>query len=310
MTGAIELSETSHAWEGLAVSGVARSPAAARIVAQLPPRADRAGLELWGEVDGPFCAHTRTLRSRAPLEPYTGAEGPLASAHIVEPCFWSGELPFLYQVELELRRGREVVARTSRELGIRPLGVVKAQIVSAGTPVVWRAVDPRAVRGRPTLEAWRDSNTVLLAQSPDAALCAACSRSGVLLLADFRDGSAPGVNWTECARYPAVQAVIFPSSLEAAPAWPPGGPLRVIDSRAPEVPPNRACEAWHAEFDAIEPAAWRRYQAEQAGLLSRIIEPCASLDEARGRCDRLQRDAAERGQFAGYLARARAGRHD
>lgn len=304
MNDSIELDVGGDLWEGLQISALARSPAAARVVARLAPRGDRAGLELHGQVDGPFCAHTRTLRAKFPLRRRTDADPLLTVANLVEPCFWSGELPFLYQVELELRRGADVVAATTREIGIRPIGVDGPQIVLAGAQIVFRAVDPRALRTAPTLEAWRDSNTTLLAHAPDAALCAACARSGVMLLADFSDGATPRLPWDALGRCPAVMAVILPRDVGAPPPWEPGGPLRALDMGSPELPSRSACDLWHADFDAIEPEAWRRYEGDRAGLLSRRIEPCATVDEARGQCDRLQRDAASRGQFSGYLVRA------
>ena len=94
----------------------------AQVVARLRRRGD-GDWRLLGEVRGPRCKFTRTLTSTFELRASDGGPWLMATANIIDPCFWSPELPFVYEVHVELRNGDEIVDATPRLLAIRPLGV-------------------------------------------------------------------------------------------------------------------------------------------------------------------------------------------
>jgi hypothetical protein len=93
----------------------------ARVIAQLHgarPSDAEAGqpVAISGVVRGPYCDQTRTL----PAE-FVFRDSGLgrAEAVIPDPCAWSPELPHMYQVQIEARRGERVVAQYQGSIGLR-----------------------------------------------------------------------------------------------------------------------------------------------------------------------------------------------
>src|SRR4029077_16217650 len=64
----------------------------------------------------------------------------LAEAIVPEPCFWTPEMPQLYQADVQLRRGGEMLAHASRIFGVRRLGAQRRKLVFDGKGWVLRAV--------------------------------------------------------------------------------------------------------------------------------------------------------------------------
>src|SRR5258707_3368942 len=91
--------------------------AEARIYARLAIDKRMLDCRLTGRVIGPACEYAHTLSATIPLvskRPANvdsqNAPALLAEAIVPDPCFWSTELPFLYEVRFELRRGTELLA--------------------------------------------------------------------------------------------------------------------------------------------------------------------------------------------------------
>jgi hypothetical protein len=55
-----------------------------------------------GTLTGPFCEGTRTLPARIPLRITGIGDECIAQAVVVDPCFWSPEMPYVYRVEMEV----------------------------------------------------------------------------------------------------------------------------------------------------------------------------------------------------------------
>lgn len=79
-------------------------------------------LQLSGKVSGPDCELARTLRCEYPLQAV--ATEPLRlRASVPDPCYWTAELPMLYEVAVELRAGGQVVDSHCEKFGLqRPAG--------------------------------------------------------------------------------------------------------------------------------------------------------------------------------------------
>src|SRR6476646_8207256 len=104
------------------------SDAQARVYAQFQT-SQREGLTLAGRLRGPTCAYADTLQTTLPFVDRGSGPSLLAEAYLLEPSFWTPDLPHLYRAELELRRGSEVIARTERPFGLRPLGAIGRKLV-------------------------------------------------------------------------------------------------------------------------------------------------------------------------------------
>lgn len=89
------------------------------------PVREGADTHLSGTVTGPRREGSRTLPATVRLASVSGRDVPTAEAVLPDPCFWSPELPFLYDVSLELRRGDEVVESSEFSIALHPQRVVK-----------------------------------------------------------------------------------------------------------------------------------------------------------------------------------------
>jgi hypothetical protein len=71
---------------------------------------------LRGLMRGPFCEYAHTLPAEFAFRDLgTGS----AEAVVTDPCLWSSELPHLYHVDVEARRGEHVVAEYHGKVGLR-----------------------------------------------------------------------------------------------------------------------------------------------------------------------------------------------
>ncbi len=112
----------------------------AYVYARLPRPADDAGLSLGGFVRGPRCLQAETLPLTAKLVDLGPGPTLLARALVPEPCFWSPDLPAIYDVTVNLLRGEEVIATERREIGLRSFGVKGQNLMLDGKRWVLRGV--------------------------------------------------------------------------------------------------------------------------------------------------------------------------
>jgi hypothetical protein len=74
---------------------------------------------LHGTIRGPFCEQTRTLPAEFKFRDLGPKHSGLAEVVISNPCTWSPELPHLYQVDVQARRGEKIVAEYHGQLGLK-----------------------------------------------------------------------------------------------------------------------------------------------------------------------------------------------
>jgi hypothetical protein len=276
-----------------------------RIYARLPLAGDAAGLSLSGTLTGPYCLYAATLPATIPLVDQGPGESLLAQAIVPDPCCWSPELPMLYNARVELRRGAEVLQRSERTLGIRPLGARGRRLIYEGKSWVLRGVS-RGVVPQAPLEAWHEADTAMLIRQPDDNLCQQASRLGVLLVAEVGgDASQIAAELRRLSRWAAVGLAIVETT------EPLTKEIRALARNLLLVQP--------ASDSTSQPAPWAHawlLDEPSAALAGAAPSPClvrASAERrltiadssdfaaARRQCDALQRDLAAQAQFAGYL---------
>jgi len=267
-----------------------------------------ADTELGGSLYGPFCDRARTLPARVPLVDLRGddprAGGLLASASVPDPCFWSPKLPFWYRATIELRRGGKVLAESQRLFGIRPLAARGRDLMLAGRRLVVRGAAAERVESH-DLDGWYDATAAMLVDEPGDERCEAASRRGVLLVARLRESAGMETRLLRLARWPAVGIVVLPTGVTLAE----GACRRVPNLLLAEEPiagqPPRL-SPW-AQLAVVQAANLEHGTAGKLGVpvfAVRSSEPgekYATPADARTACDRLQRDLASQGDFAGYI---------
>jgi len=273
-----------------------------------------------GSLRGPRCRQAATLPTTARLRrlpPLPGAtERPTCEAVLVEPGFWSPELPNRYQLELSLADAAGNVASTSRLVGICRLGNRDGAFRLDGRRYV-----PRFVRVDETsrLDATAAAAVVATAREaaaavwggvPSAAVCEAADAEGVMLGAELPTGldqQAAADVVAELAVHPSVGFVVLDAThLSSVAAWRGvRGTMQVglrVDGSLPAA--HTGAEAAGLEgldFLAVSvPAAgslhesWRQPPPLPVVVCSPLPPVAADVTivERRRECDRLQADIA------------------
>jgi len=257
-------------------------------------------MRLAGTLRGPMCAYSHTLPANFELVDRGPGESLLAAGLVPEPCLWTPEMPHVYETEIELRRGSQVIAHARRLLGIRPMGARGHDLINAGERWVLRGtkrLEPQAER----LHVWHDNDLAICLEGTAAgdALCEAASRVGVFTIAQFDRWEQQSIR--RVSRWPAVGIVAVRDAATVDPT---------------ERPPNLLLAQAFAPDEPIVPRPWAQIAlCEVAGdvpklalnacplpvLVRRMADGALDPAAARRACDRLQRDLAAQGQFAGYL---------
>ncbi len=260
---------------------------------------DARGAALNGNLTGPSCVYAETLPARFALADRGPGNSLLAEAVVPEPCFWTPEMPHLYQASVQLRSGGDVLATTDRLFGFRALGAVDRKLFYHGKRWVLRGVRRNELSSVP-LTGWHASDVVMVVRRPDDTLCAQASRIGVLVVAELDAHDLDEIR--RLARWPAVAMVVLPTDttvdldglahnlllaakIDPHQAWatPPWAQIALCevtagDKRIPEI------------TDSPLPT-----------IVSQVADrPFSSIAEARAACDHLQRDLAPH-DLAGYI---------
>jgi hypothetical protein len=281
------------------------SEAMARVYARLRDFEAPPGVQLTGSLTGPSCLYAETLPARFPLIDRGPGEAMVAEAVVPEPCFWTPEMPQLYQASVQLRLGSQIVASADRMFGFRTLGASGRKLIYEGRRWVLRAVRRDAVPSA-SLDNWHASDAAMVVRDPDDNLCRAASRAGVLIVAEL-----DSVNLNQIHRlssWPAVAMVILPGDAAVDLAGLKHNMLlaaRIGNGHAWNVP----CWAHLVQVD-VEDA--RRLANDLTTCPVPIIarrndvEQYSAVATARAGCDRLQQEVVGRSELnrldlAGYL---------
>ncbi len=271
-----------------------------------------ADCSLHGYVHGPRCEFAHTLPAKYTLTDLGAGPTLLAHATITDPCLWTSDLPQIYDVHIELRRGSEVLAREQRMLGLRGIGARASEgqaighLIREGKVWVPRGVDVALLsqNAGSVVDQLRQELLVGICTSPPLDLLVEASRRGAYLMANLSatlgDFEAAVRN---LARWPAVMLAIVHGGEQ-------------LDGNLQKIAPNLvlAQPLDSATVKAFQPAPWA------AAIVAEITsdEPVMAINlpilaartssinnaaaaENRAACDRLQRDLTSSGQFAGYL---------
>ncbi len=277
-----------------------------RVYARLPEAPP--GVELAGTIRGPQCKFAQTLPASYPLRSLGSKPSPLAEALLLDPCYWTPDGPQIYEVDLELRQGEQVLERTQRLLGIRPFGAAGKSFRQAKERWVLRGVNGCDWESN-SLEDWRSCSASLHATEPDDGVCEAASWLGVMIVAHLNLPVGRSVDWLQArlrnlARWPAVAMVTLPATASAPVGWqPPATNLILAQRFLADEPVSPASWAQVAVCQVDTPANFSvRTQSCQLPIIAwRPFDDAVNVAQARAACDDLQRDLAPYADLAGYL---------
>jgi len=273
------------------------------IYARLPRPADDAGLRLTGSVTGPRCLGAHTLPTTAHFFDLGAGPTLLSRAWVIDPSYWSPDVPSIYDVQVDLRRGAQVVATARRELGFKALGARDRHFVLQGKHWVVRGVCASSATALLPRE-WHAASAAYVTDDMDARLAEASQR-GAMAIVELRGQADQLVGRLRIlAMFPAaIMAVIHaqvprqfgmkgvaPNLLLAQPL----DPIREF------VVQPWAHAIWAESHDLSVLKDLQATSDRPLIAVRRLTTPLA-VDQARAACDELQRDLAPIGQFAGYV---------
>jgi hypothetical protein len=260
-----------------------------------------------GTIEGPFCSIARTLPTTFSIRAVAVAGQGVSETVVVDPCYWTPALPFLYRLNLTLRDARGDTFRISESLGLRRWCAEGADLKLERKRIVLRGAEMSA--NEATLPIAREVEIALLVGEPSVDFCRAASYQGVAIVADLR-GASGDIETTlrNYALHASVLVVLVTD--DAAKLLPTQAlPLiaRVVGAMDVQATIERypRADILAVELDADErPPAW----VAQCGKPAVAIRSTASFADFRGAretCDRLQADLAPQFNLAGYFFRLR-----
>ncbi len=283
---------------------------AAHVYVRLPRDGAGDARSVAGTIRGPFCQLSHTLPATYVIRD-TGA-GPtlLGTATIADPCFWSTQLPALYDVHVELRTEGQVVETFDQTVGIRRLGVAGHNLFWESKRWVLRGVGnktPNECEGSvdDRVASFREASAAMLMVDPDEAVCRRASQAGVILVARLTDPATVRAGLNALSRWGAVAVAILPEGMAET--------REELHHAAPNLLRAQSC----TDGVPVKPADWAdlivcrvsepaQFHAAVAGcplpiVAERGLNELTTTAAARSACDHLQRDLAPGGDYAGYF---------
>ncbi len=273
--------------------------------------ADLQDCKLYGYVHGPRCEFAHTLLARYSLVDLGPGSTLLGRATITDPCLWTSDLPQIYDVHVELRRGIEVLARAQRMIGLRGIGPRTSpsggQLVRESKVWVPRGVAIDSLAGDSLVAQLREELLVGVCSAPSAALLDEASRRGAYLIVQVNAAEQDlPATLRALSRWPAVMLAVIQGGEALARGLQQVAPnLILAQAVRAEALPALTTAAW-ANVLVVELGVDQKLESIPAMQLPLLVQrdlPQENLSAAaaRGECDRLQRDLATVGQFAGYM---------
>jgi len=260
--------------------------------------------ELSATLYGPTCAYARTLPTQFELTP-PGA-GARCEMLVLDPCYWTPALPFLYELALRWRDSEGKQHEERRSIGLRRLSPRGSSLYWEGKRIVLRGAHADSLRPEMVSDA-RAAEVTLIVPNPSGAQCELADLHGIPIVADLRELGPVFDEALRLARHPAVVMILFDGGQADAfdaVRMPQGSMIAVAayadDSRtASQAPLGSQVVAVELAADS-RPPSWLRGSGKPA-IAIRRGQTYADLQAARAACDRLQAELAPEFDLAGYF---------
>ena len=275
----------------------------ALVYARLPRPDDGADWKLTGQIRGPRCRTAQTLPATSPLVDLGPGPTLLARALVPEPCFWSPDLPAIYDLTVHLQRGMQVVATEQRQIGLRSLGVRGRHLILEGKSLVLRGVATESATSSQPGD-WHEAIAAYVCNDFDLRPLEEASQCGALGVVMVRQRGENAISvLRKLSHYPAAAIAVLDNSL-------PDG------FKKSAVAPNLLLAELRQAGDIARPSPWAdvlvvtvedpnsiksaNFRDKPVIAMRRLGAPL-DIPAARAACDMLQRDLAPIGLFAGYI---------
>lgn len=254
---------------------------------------------LHGEVRGPRCVRARTLPAKFPLR--EKAEKPSASTLITDPCYWTPEMPFLYDLNLEVTLADGSTQQWHQSLGLKRLEAHSSNLFRERRRIVLRGL---RIPGADTevLQAALEAEISLVVANPTVDFLEQANEIGVSLVVDLRESDAELTSLMAMySWHPAVECVLLNQQSEPE-KW---SALASVYVSGGEMASEESIPPWaHVIF--VELGESEQPPASISELKKPVIavrpgEPKSDFVAARRGCDQLQSALAPEFDLAGYF---------
>lgn len=256
-----------------------------------------------GQLRGPRCTKAKTLSASFAIELCTcdAKMAQSASVLVTEPCYWSPDLPMLYDIELELELAGGETATWRQSLGLRQCAIHGRDLFRGRKRIVLRGavVENASIE---LLARAADAELALVVRDSEAAFLQRASELGVPLAVDLR-GTAGDLTPTllRFTWQPAVELVLLSDRVISAYFKPRAVRAGIVVYAALTPVDGEWVDVLSCELGPGErPPAWATTCAKPV-IAIRHVCAYAELSEARRGCDRLQAELAPQFDLAGYF---------
>ena len=263
----------------------------------------QAGWRIHGQLYGPHCSRSHTLPAKYSFIDQGSGTTLVARVNLPDPCFWSAEIPAIYQVTLQLTGPGHPIKKEA-SFGMRSIPIKGRKFFWNTEPWIVKATSANQLSDW-TADQCREQSLALIVDRIEESLLEQASQLGTWVIAIVQgDQTAICQQLVELARWPAVCMAVVdgtPSDSDA------------LKSAAP----NLILGQWIRQQDDLPSADWSQFifsDFTTAEDFSRCLEGCSlpvvavrsgnamdSPSEALQACQDLEKDLAETEELAGYV---------
>jgi len=262
-----------------------------------------AGWRLSGQLYGPHCSRAHTLPAKYTLVDQGSGSTMLARANLPDPCFWSAEIPALYQVTLKLA-GPGQPQEQQASFGMRSIPIKGRQFFWNTEPWILKATSVGNLSDW-TPDQCRQQSLALIVDKVEESLLEQASQLGTWIVASLQGNEADICQQlVELARWPAVCMAVI------------DGTISDIE-RLRSTAPNLILGQWVRQQADLPVAEWSQFVFSDFTTpkdFSPSLEGCSlpvvavrsvntmrSVEEAVQACQELENDLAKAEELAGYV---------
>jgi hypothetical protein len=261
---------------------------------------------LGSELHGPVCSFARTLPSVVAAR--VARDGRGVQFLVTEPCYWTPQLPFLYDLRLRTQDAHGTIRELDRSIGLRRLIAHGRDLRLNGERIVLRGACCEPLEPSRLAEAHAAETAILTPYPNDVALDAA-AHTGVLLFADASEDTGDLLSiFRDLSRQAAAALVLLNREQIVEDHTRAARRMNLLlaqhiraDDRTIETHVAASADVVAVELaEGDRPPAWMA-KVSKPVIAIRRGRVYADLYEARAACDRLQAELAPEFNLAGYF---------
>lgn len=262
-----------------------------------------AGWRLSGELYGPQCSRAHTLPAKYAFIDQGSGATLLARVNFPDPCFWSAEIPALYQASLQLTGPGQTQEKLA-SFGMRSIPIKGRKFFWNTEPWILKATSVSKLNDW-TADQCRQQSLALIVNGLEDSLLEQASQLGIWIVASVAGNETEICQQLiELTRWPAVCMAVIDGTISDA-------------ERLRSAAPNLILGQWIRQQDNLPVADWSQFifaDLTTPEEFSACLEGCSlpvvavrsgnamrSPEEAIQACQDLEKDLAKAEELAGYV---------